>query len=309
MRLIHRIAVGLLVMAAACHSAVAHAQVADPLAGAAAVIAGYIVRSNITYLTTNNWNGKLDVHQPFSPSDPSPRPTLVYFHGGGWTSGAKEDRVHQLQPYLQMGWSVVNVEYRLATVSLAPAAVEDCRCALRWVIVHAKEYHLDPARIVVTGDSAGGHLALMTGMLAASAGLDRQCAGTEDLKVAAIVNWYGVTDVADLLEGPNMKTYAVRWFGALPNREPLARLVSPLTHVRPGLPPVITIHGDADPTVPYTHAVRLHQALTEAGVPNQLVTVPGGRHGRFGQDQTLRALVAVREFLARHNLTAQPPGK
>src|SRR5438477_8117682 len=102
-------------------------------------------------------------------------------------------------PYLEMGWAVVNVEYRLARASLAPAAVEDCRCALRWVIKNAKDYNFDINRIVVTGHSAGGHLALTTGMLPASAGLDRECHGPEELKVAAIINWYGITDVNDLL--------------------------------------------------------------------------------------------------------------
>jgi acetyl esterase/lipase len=84
-----------------------------------------------------------------------------------------------------MGMNVVNVEYRLASIALAPAAVEDCRCALRWVIQHAKEYGIDANRIVVSGESSGGHLALMTGMLPASAGLDRQCPGADNLKVAS----------------------------------------------------------------------------------------------------------------------------
>ena len=76
----------------------------------------------------------------------------------------------RLLPYLEMGWSVVNVSYRLGPVSLAPAAVEDCLCALRWVIRNAEQYNFDPARIVVMGSSAGGHLSLTTGMVPASAG-------------------------------------------------------------------------------------------------------------------------------------------
>ncbi len=69
-------------------------------------------------------------------------------------------------PWLEMGWNVVNVEYRLGGVAAAPGVVEDCLCALRWVVGHAAEYRIDPARIVVMGDSSGGHLALMTGMVA-----------------------------------------------------------------------------------------------------------------------------------------------
>ena len=140
-------------------------------------------------------------------------------------------------------------------------------------------------------------------MLPSSAGLDRECPGGETLKVAAIVNWFGITDVVDLLDGANMKEYAVTWLGGMSNREEVARRVSPLSYVRAGLPPIITIHGDADPVVPYSHAVRLQEALNKAGVPNQLVTIPGGRHGGFSHDQTVRAFSAIREFLNKHNLS------
>src|SRR2546425_9387416 len=203
------------------------AQLSDTAAWAAHVPNQYRIFPNITYLTANNWDAKLDVYQAREAS--GPQATLIYIHGGGWTGGSKEGSVLTFAPYFEMGWSVVNVEYRLARVSLAPAAVEDCRCALRWVIAHAKEYGFDAARLVGTGGSAGGHLSLTTGMLPASAGLERQCPGNEELKVAAIVNWYGITDVGDLLDGTNMKTYAVAWMGSMTNRDEIARRVSPLT--------------------------------------------------------------------------------
>jgi acetyl esterase/lipase len=201
-----------------------------------------------------------------------------------------------------MGWNVVNVEYRLARVSLAPAAVEDCLCALRWIGANVSKYGIDVNRLVVTGDSAGGHLALTTGMIPESAGLDRECPGAPLPKVAAIVNWYGITDVADLLDGPNRKGYAVAWLSSMQNRSEIASRVSPLTYVRPGLPPIITIHGDADPTVPYTHALRLKEALDHAGVQNQLVTIPGGKHGGFTPEERVRIFTAIREFLTKNKL-------
>jgi dipeptidyl aminopeptidase/acylaminoacyl peptidase len=148
---------------------------------------------------------------------------------------------------------------------------------------------------------------MTTGMLPASAGLDRECPGPEQLKVSAIVNWYGITDVEDLLDGPNMKTYAVTWLSSMENRRDIARRVSPIHYVRSGLPPIITIHGDADPTVPYAHAVRLHEALEKAGVANALVTIPGGRHGGFNREQTLRAYSEIEKFLAVHNLMKRSP--
>jgi acetyl esterase/lipase len=266
------------------------------------ITAPYRIVPNITYVTANNFEAKLDV---YSRSDTqAPQPTIIYIHGGGWTQGAKETQTFNLMPYLEMGWNAVNVEYRLARVSEAPAAVEDCLCALRWVIRNAKQYGFDTTKLVVSGGSAGGHLALTTGMIPASAGLDRQCPGTEQLKVAAIVDWYGITDVAELLDGENMRTYAVQWLGARPNRVDIAKRVSPLTYVRPGIPPIISIQGDADPVVPYSQSVRLQEALQKAGVDHDLVTIPGGKHGNFTRAENQKAFVAIKAFLAKHGLTS-----
>ncbi|MBM3755496.1 MAG: alpha/beta hydrolase [Acidobacteria bacterium] len=255
----------------------------------------YRITPDITYQTASGVDLKLDVYR-YETS--APNPTVLYIHGGGWQQGStKASYTHWLLPYIQIGWNIVNVDYRPSSVALAPAAVEDCLCALRWLYRNAKQYNFDTSRIVVTGHSAGGHLSLTTGMTPASAGLDRQCPGTEDPKVAAIVNWFGITDVGDIIGGPNTKTYAVKWFAALPDRQAAAKRVSPLTYVRAGLPPVITIHDDADPTVPYTHATRLHEALAAAKVSNQLVTVGGGKHGYFGVEPTQRAYREIFSFL------------
>jgi hypothetical protein len=99
----------------------------------------YRIVSNVTYVTANNYEAKLDVYMPRNLAGPNP--TMIYIHGGGWVGGSKETSWLALAPYLEAGWSVVNVEYLLARVSLAPAAVEDCRCALRWVMRNAKEYN------------------------------------------------------------------------------------------------------------------------------------------------------------------------
>jgi acetyl esterase/lipase len=274
----------------------------SPLAWAARLEHSYRIVPNVTYLTASNFEAKVDLFVTRTPD--KPLPTMVYIHGGGWTGGTKESRNVAVLPYLDMGMNVVNVEYRLARVAQAPAAVEDCRCALRWIIQNAKQYGIDVNRIVVSGESAGGHLALTTGMLPASAGLDRQCPGPDNLKVAAIVNWYGISDVNELLDGPNMKTYAVAWLGSATDREQIAKRVSPLTYVRAGLPPIFTIHGDADPTVPYTQSVRLHKALTDAGVANELMTIPGGKHGFDCCNLTQRtnAYTKIREFLTKHHV-------
>ena len=194
----------------------------------------------------------------------------------------------------------MNIEYRLAGVSLAPAAVEDCRCALHWVFDNAKEYKFDTTRIVLMGHSAGGHLSLTTGMLPLSAGLDRECNRMNEMKVAAIVDWFGITDVDDLYEGANRQDYAVIWMGSMLNRDEIGKRVSPLTYVRPGLPPILMIHGDADKTVPYSHSVRLHTALDKAGVPNELLTILGADHGGFTHEQLTTAYMHIWAFLDKY---------
>ena len=276
------------------------AQLDDTQAWASHLSNQYQVLPNVTYLTASNRDNKVDLYLPRGTD--SPAPVLVYIHGGGWVGGSKESSVLRLIPWMEMGWAVVNVQYRLGEVSLAPAAVEDCLCALRWIIRNASNYNIDPEHIVVTGNSAGGHLALTTGMVPASAGLDRQCPGSETLSVAAIINWYGITDVGDLLDGPNTKSYAVEWMGSMPNRFEIAERVSPLTYVRSGLPPILTIHGDADPTVPYQHGVQLHEELNKVGVSNQLHTVPGGRHGGFNRTETIAIFETIQEFLSGNGL-------
>jgi acetyl esterase/lipase len=288
----------LVVIALAIAAAPARAQTTS--VWASTLLNDYRVTPNVTYLTANNFDAKLDIYTP--RNIPGPHPTVMYIHGGGWVGGSKEGSILNILPYLELGFAVVNVQYRLGRVSLAPAAVEDCRCALRWVIQRAKEYNFDTTKIMVTGNSAGGHLALTTGMLTPAAGLERQCPGTEDLKVAAIVNWYGITDVVDLLDGPNQKTYAVSWLGSLPNREEVARRVSPLQYIRKDLPPILTIHGDADPTVPYAHATKLQGALEKAGVAAMLHTVPKGGHGGFPVAEQIKAFDTVRAFLAKYGM-------
>lgn len=276
----------------------------------AASLWDFHVYDNIVYHTANNFDAKLDVYTP--PKSAAPTPVAIIIHGGGWIEGTKESRVVEIMPYLQMGFAAVNVEYRLGRVSLAPAAVVDCRCALHWVVTNAKKYNFDVSRIVVMGGSAGGHLALTTGMLTPAAGFDRECytgddpvwkqeGGTsQDPKVAAIINWFGITDVLDEIHGPNTKGYAVVWIGNQPNGDEIAKRVSPINMVSKNNPPILTIHGDHDELVPYSQGVRLHEALDKAGVPNQFYTVAGGNHGGFSAEETQKIWATIRQFLNQY---------
>ena len=292
----------ILFCALALNAQTAFSQLSPSAAWATHAANEYQIFPNVTYLTASNVELKLDVYQRRGMT--SPQPTVIYMHGGFWVAGAKEGATMALMPWLEMGWNVVNVEYRLGRVALAPAALEDCFCALRFLSNQAKTYNIDLNRVVVTGESAGGHLALSLGIIPESAGLDRECLGAPLPKVAAVINWFGVADVADVIDGPHKANAAAQWMGSLPNREEIARRVSPLTYIRPGLPPIMTIHGDADTTVPYEQAVRLHAALDKANIPNRFLTIPGGKHGNFTPEERTRIYEAIREFLAKNGLSA-----
>ena len=296
----------------------AAAQGDDAAAAFVQVATGYSLTPNVTYHRAGGRDLTLDVYRPRGAAGPNP--TLIYIHGGGWTNGSKEASALTFLPYLEMGWSVVNVAYRLADAAHAPAAVEDCRCALRWVYRNAERMGFDLDRIVVTGNSAGGHLALTTGMLPASAGLDRQCPGdrrrvwttgatsTAPLEVAAIINWYGITDVHDLANRTpgTSGNFTEAWLGSRSDRDDVAKRVSPMNYIAADLPPILTIHGDQDSIVPYDHATRLHDALDAAGVANELVTIEGGGHGGFSPEENQRIYAAIRAFLGEHGLGAAP---
>lgn len=241
----------------------------------------------------------------FSPQDPSGalRPAVVVFHGGGWVHTGKETAYGSLcLPYLERGFVVANVEYRVALQGTAPAAVTDALDATQWMFKHARQYHVDPRRIVVTGGSAGGHLALMVGMTPKSAHLGPVS------PVAAVVDGYGITDAVELLNGPNHRSWADDWIPSGPARVELAQRVSPLTYVRHDLPPIFIAQGAEDPTVPLEQSIRLHDALDMDGVPNQLVIVPNAKHG-FNREQWSTLDEKIFAFLKDHGIEGprQPP--
>ncbi|MBK7929648.1 MAG: alpha/beta hydrolase [Bryobacterales bacterium] len=261
-----------------------------------ALPAGVTVEQNIAYAEFPET--KLDVFKPagWRASGKPKHPGILVIHGGGWTGGVKESRVQAwVLPYLEKGFVVVNVEYRLAKAATAPAAVEDVLKAANWFTKNAKRLNVDRKRIAVTGDSAGGHLSLMVGLTSKQAKLGKPA------KVAAVVNFYGITDVGDQLQGPNMRQYAVTWVPEQDGRFTLADRVSPKTYVRRGLPPVLTIHGDQDPTVPYEHGAKITKALRDAGNDAEMITIPGGKHG-FPPDKMKEIYVQIFEFLSRRGV-------
>lgn len=237
----------------------------------------------------------LDVLEPRS-SGGGDAPGVIVFHGGGWVHSGKETAYRSLcLPYLERGIVVANVEYRVASQATAPAAVTDALDAAHWFFKHARQYHVDPKRIVVTGGSAGGHLALMVGMTPKSAHLGPVS------PVAAVIDGYGITDAVELLNGPHRQFWAGDWIPAGPGRVELAMRVSPMTYVRHDLPPILIAQGADDHTVPVEQSVRLHDALDMDGVANEMVIVPDAKHG-FSREQWNALDVRIFAFLKAHGI-------
>lgn len=256
---------------------------------------GFTSQLNVVYAKVNDWEGKMDLYLP--PSSGKPTPVIINIHGGGWNHGTKEEQ-GGFTPYFKAGFAVANIEYRLTSQATAPAAIEDTRCALIYLIKNANALHLDPNKIVIMGGSAGGHLALMGGLLQNNHIFDTNCMGVENINVAAIIDKYGIADVNDWAYGPYIKSKsATNWLGAKKEDQNFIKSVSPISWVKSTSPPVFIVHGDADPTVPYQESVALHQALLAAGVKTEFITIPGGLHGKFDKDQNAMLNTAIFKFI------------
>jgi acetyl esterase/lipase len=255
----------------------------------------FTAQLNVVYTKVKDWEGKMDLYLP--PKEIGPSPVVINIHGGGWNHGVKESQTG-FNTFFKMGFAVANIEYRLTGQATAPAAVEDARCALLYLVKNAKELNIDVDKIVVMGGSSGGHLALMAGLLGNDHRFDGNCPGAGNVKVAAIIDKYGITDVWDWGYGKNITSKsATRWLGDKANDQSFAATVSPLHYVTKNSPPVFIVHGDADPTVPYQQSVDLHKKLQDAGVKTEFLTVPGGLHGKFPKEENSRVNKAIADFL------------
>ena len=232
-------------------------------------------------------------------SDSINHPTLVYIHGGGWLGGSKDHVTPFIIAYLQKGWNVVNVEYRTGE-STAPLAVDDCMAAIQWLSRNAKSYNIDREQVVISGESAGGHLALITGMINILRGSHRFYSG-DSLKIKAIVNWFGITDIAgvdDFYKKQNQESnYTCIWVGDPRRMDSISKAFSPVNRIQSSTPPIISIHGRKDSVVPYEQAVTFHELLKKAGVKNELVTIDDGKHLGFTDKEYQHIYARIFDFL------------
>jgi acetyl esterase/lipase len=268
---------------------------------------------------------KLDLARPASGKGPFP--AVVWLHGGGWQAGSKSDNRVAIRKLAEQGYVAASVEYRFAPRFPFPAQIEDAKCAVRYLRAHARELNLNPERIGACGESAGGQLALLLGLMDSKDGLEGTGGHPEQSsKVQAVVSFVSATDFRKLRKAPREAEEAVRGYyggkgldqvmteflGTLDPQAPVMRQVSPVTYVNTGDPPVLTFYGDKDPFVAVEQGEFLDAALKQAGVETQMVIVKGGGHGWTGKDKERTDRLTL-GFLDRHLKTtrkenAPPPG-
>jgi acetyl esterase/lipase len=251
------------------------------------------------------------------PAGEQPAPLVVWVHGGGFMFGDRRILPETFRPnqvfdaLLDAGLAVASIDYRHALEARFPAQLQDAKAAVRYLRAFADRLGISTAKIGAIGESAGGHIVAALGLTAHRADLE----GTHGVvgpssRVDAVVDWYGVADLATMPRRTPPPDIAEKLPPELvtPPEDQLTRGLegqaladaSPITHVTADAPPFLLVHGTADWLVPYAQSEALHAALTAAGVEARLVPVEGAQHIFDGSDD-IDGLVALSvDYLVEH---------
>lgn len=258
---------------------------------------------DIAYVADGHARQKLDLFVPAGATNPLP--LIIWIHGGGWRDGSK-DNCPALR-YLERGYAVASVNYRLSQHAIFPAQIEDCKAAIRWLRTYAREHGLDPYRFAAWGSSAGGHLVALLGTCGDVKTFDRGENLSASSRVQAVVDFFGPTDFTqmsqhsrtnapldhDASDSPESQLIG----GAIQKYKDKVALANPITYVSRDDPPFLILHGDRDNLVPPHQSELLQAALQGAGVPVTLKIIEGAGHGFSGRGEVDQLVDA---FLAKH---------
>jgi acetyl esterase/lipase len=239
----------------------------------------------------------------YLPRTAGPHPLVMWVHGGGWVGGSRADRVPLF--LVDAGFAVASIDYRLSGVAPFPAAIQDCRAAIRWLRRHGPGHGIDPSRIGAIGESAGGHLVSLLGLADRhptwdDAGEQGSCA------VQAVVDVCGVSDVAALAsfwatKDTGLVDMLSRFVGGpVAERREQMRDASPMHHVSVGAPPFLMIHATLDDVVPIDHSRSLAAALTAVGGEAVVHEVPLAIHAGLPEMPETPCQELVTGFFRRH---------
>ncbi len=255
-------------------------------------------QTDIEYGRVGETSLKLDLHRPQAASPP----LVVYVHGGAWRAGSKSDV--PIAKLLDHGFAIASVDYRLSTQARFPAQVHDIKAAIRFLRANAEVLHIDTERVAIVGSSAGGHLAALVGVTNDHKKLEGRVGDHLDRSsaVQAIVSLYGASNLQSILGqstefGLTVRIPALKLLlGDVPDAVPdLARLASPVAHLDSKDPPLLLIHGDADPQMPPQQSAELEKAYPGSVT---YITLSGSKHGgpEFYDDERTALMV---DFIKR----------
>ena len=238
---------------------------------------GVTAHLDLEFATGSDRSLKLDL---YAPEAEGVYPGVIVIHGGGWANGSKEAFRAMAQQLAARGFVAATIEYRLSGEAQFPAAVEDCKAAVRWMRANAATYQVDPDRIGAVGGSAGGHLAAMVALTGDSK-LFEGSGGNPDVSSelqAVVIMGSGVDQVTRAKEAKAPIGNQLTFFGGSYEKKKEAyRAGSPITHVSKHDPPLLIIEGEKDS--PGERYPEFRSRLNEVGVSNRLVVVQGGKHG------------------------------
>lgn len=261
------------------------------------------IQHDIEYARVGDLSLKLDL---YLPQRNVRAPLIVWVHGGAWRSGTKRNM--PLSKLVEVGYAVASVDYRLSTQARFPVQVHDIKAAIRFLRGHGGRWHLPTKKIVVAGDSAGGHLAALVGVSNGNAELEGDVGNNrkQSSDVQGIMSFYGAANLTTILKQSTPHGLEVRvpaldlLLGGQPETVPaLARLASPVFHADHGDPPLLLLHGDQDPQMPINQSLELLGAYQKFKAPVQLEVVHGAGHGG-AMFYDAERLAIVKSFLCRN---------
>jgi acetyl esterase/lipase len=265
-----------------------------------AVPEGVAFEPGVEFSNPDNQHLQLDVARPAKGDGPFP--AILCIHGGGFRAGDRQGYDGLCIRLAQHGYVAATVTYRLAPKYQFPAAVYDCKAAVRWLRANAAKYHIDPERIGVTGGSAGGHLALFLGVTNDVKKFDGDGGNpTQSSRVTCVVSYFGPSDFTKSYgHSKDAAEVLPLWLGGDLEKAHRRHIeASPLYWVTPEAPPTLCIQGTKDDYVAYDQAIWMVDKLKAADVEAELMTMEGAGHGFHGKDAE-KADAAMIAFFDKH---------
>ena len=262
------------------------------------VPSGTRVFKGLAYVPDGHDRQKLDLYLPGSGSG---FPLIVWIHGGAWRAGSKNRC--RARFFVEEGYAVASVNYRLSQHAVFPAQIEDCKAAIRWLRGNSKTYGINGDRIGVWGSSAGGHLVALLGTSGDVTDFESGGDLSVSSRVQAVCDWFGPTDFLRMndfdgqidhnaSDSPESQLVG----GSIQENQERVAQANPITYVSEDDPPFLIMHGDQDRLVPIHQSELLYETLTKIGVEAAFHRVKGAGHG-FGGPANQQL---VRAFFSRH---------